>query len=246
MYVFLGLERLWIEYKYIILFMNKILLLIALLTISYSVTIAQDKCAEELQLEKDGLVNIQQIDASLLVELKYSTTDNFIGKDVYGCITHCYLQKAVAEKLKKANQLLQKKYPSLRLLVYDGARARTVQWKLWNALPQYTPQKRKDYVADPREGSIHNYGCAIDLTVAEKSGKVLDMGTKFDYFGELAYPRHEDRLLKAGKLTNEQVKNRQLLRSVMTQSGFTQNTSEWWHYDAMSRKQAKARYGIIE
>lgn len=210
---------------------------------------SQEACPDETRLEAAGLVDVQTVDPTILVDLKYSTTDNFVKQDVYGCITRCFLQKETAEKLAKASRLLREQYPNLRLLVYDGARSRAVQRKLWAALPQYAPKLRENYVANPDEGSIHNYGCAVDLTVAspKKGGpEPLDMGTGYDYFGDLAYPRKEAQMLKAGKLTRQQLENRQILRGVMQKSGFEPITSEWWHFNALSRKQAARRYGIIE
>lgn len=203
-------------------------------------------CPEEKKMETAGLVDIQKIDASILVDLKYTTTDNFVKQDVYGCITRCFLQKLAADKLVKASNYLQKKYPNLRLLVYDGARSRSVQWKFWKAMSHMPPNQREDYVANPTQGSIHNYGCAVDLTLATADGKPLDMGTIFDFFGELAYPRHEARLLKSGKLTKVQVENRRILREAMRMGGFTPIETEWWHFNAISRKKAKATFGIIE
>lgn len=204
------------------------------------------QCDDELRLQKAGLVDVRKLDPSILVELKYSTEDNFMKQDVYDCITHAYLQKKPAEMLAKASSYLQAKYPTYRLLVYDGARSRAVQWKLWKALPNVPPKKRTSFVANPAEGSIHNYGCAVDLTIATADGKPLDMGTHYDYFGDLAYPRKEAELLKAGKLTEKQIANRKILRAAMEGAGFEGITSEWWHFNAFSRKQAAARYGIIE
>lgn len=197
---------------------------------------------------KQGLVNIQTIDPTLLVELKYSTTDNFVKKDVYGDLERAYLQPAIAQKLANANRLLNQLKPGYRLLIYDAARPNSVQYQLWDALDDLhiKESSKPMYVANPKIGSIHNYGCAIDLTVADEKGKPLDMGTTYDFFGPLAYPRSEAAMLKQGKLTQKQVANRTLLRKVMTQSGFTVNTTEWWHFDGMSRKNAKLKYGIIK
>lgn len=205
-------------------------------------------CAQSLEtaMQQQKLVNVQTVDPSILVDLKYSTTDNFTGKDVYGDLTKAYLQPMAAQKLARASRALQKKHPDLRLLVYDAARPRTAQWNLWNALPDLSENERRKYVADPRLGSIHNYGCAVDLTVADASGTPLDMGTKYDFFGELAYPSQETRLLKAGKLTNAQIANRQILRSAMQQAGFSRIEYEWWHFNALSRTKAKAAFRIVE
>ncbi|WP_234736810.1 M15 family metallopeptidase [Tellurirhabdus bombi] len=199
---------------------------------------------------RQGLLDIQKVEPSILVDLKYSTTDNFLGKDIYGDLNRAYLQPAAAKKLAKASSYLKKVKPTYRLLVYDAARSKAAQVNLWNSLklPEGIRQK---YVAPPRLGSIHSYGCAVDLTIAALDGKSgqykpLDMGTKFDYFGDLAYPEKEEALLKAGKLTKKQVENRRLLRSVMAQAGFSSIKTEWWHFNALSRSQAKATYKIVE
>ncbi|GAB3264404.1 M15 family metallopeptidase [Larkinella harenae] len=206
-------------------------------------------CAQgklEQAMIRQGLVDVQQVDPTVLVELKYSTTDNFVGKDVYGDLTRAYLQPMAARKLAKASTLLRQKHPELRLLVYDATRPRSVQWDLWNTLKHLPPAERGKYVSNPRNGSVHNYGCAVDLTLAMPDGKPLDMGTKFDYFGELAYPEKEDQLLRQGKLTQKQVGNRRLLRSVMQKAGFSYLKAEWWHFNAVSRAEAKRLYPIVE
>lgn len=204
--------------------------------------------AIEQKMMEQGLVDIQTVDPDIKVELKYSTTDNFIGKDVYGNLENAYLQPEMAKRLKHANTLLKQSHPGYKLLVYDAARPNSVQYDLWNALDNLKiPQKSKtQYVADPKIGSNHNFGCAVDLTVADEKGIPLDMGTKFDFFGPLAYPRSEQEMLKKGKLSQKQVDNRKILRLVMTQAGFKTNTTEWWHFDGMSKSAARARYGMIK
>ncbi|HWV30410.1 MAG TPA: M15 family metallopeptidase [Dyadobacter sp.] len=203
--------------------------------------------AIEQKMVDRGLVDIQKVDPEILVELKYSTTDNFIGRDVYGELTRAYLQPEMAKRLAKANALLKKEKPGHHLLVYDAARPNSAQYDLWNALDhlEIPARSKTQYVADPKIGSNHNFGCAVDLTVVDENGKPLDMGTKFDFFGPLAYPRSEQEMLKKGKLTARQIENRQLLRKVMTQVGFKVNTTEWWHFDGMSKAQARAKYGMI-
>jgi D-alanyl-D-alanine dipeptidase len=202
-------------------------------------------CPEELRLGKAGLVDIQSLDSTIKIDLKYSTTDNFLKKDVYGCLNRCYLQPKPARQLARASQLLKQQHPHLRLLVYDGVRSRRAQQALWDALQLPEGQKHL-YVAQPARGSIHNYGCAVDLTLATADGKPLDMGTPYDYFGELAYPTREEEMLKAGKLTSRQLENRKLLRSVMQQAGFSPILTEWWHFNALSLKKAQAAYRLVE
>jgi zinc D-Ala-D-Ala dipeptidase len=204
------------------------------------------QCALEQAIEAQGLVNIQEICPNVLVQLAYTTTHNFVKKDVYGCLDQAFLQKRTANMLLNASVALQKINPDLRLVVYDAGRPLQAQYKLWEALPQYEPNERKKYVASPSETSIHNYGCAVDLSIAYTNGKAIDMGTPYDYFGELAYPKAEKKLLATGKLSAEQVANRLLLRKVMRQAGFMPIDYEWWHFNSVSRKQAKKLYAIIQ
>ncbi|MDZ7934304.1 MAG: M15 family metallopeptidase [Emticicia sp.] len=201
----------------------------------------------EQRMIDQGLVDIQTLDSTIMVELKYSTTDNFVKTDVYGDLTRAYLQPKPAEMLVKASKNLQEKYPDYRLLVYDAARPLTVQHILWNLLDSIPPKKREDFVANPADGSIHNFGSAIDLTVYDNvSKKPLDMGTKYDFFGDLAYPRLESKMLKTGKLSSQQVANRIVLREAMIKSGYMRIESEWWHFNAISRARAKSLYKIVE
>lgn len=203
--------------------------------------------ALEKTLQGQGLVNIKTVDSTIMVDLKYSSTDNFFGEDVYGELSNAYFQEITAMKLKKANQELKEKHPELSLLIYDGVRPLSVQHILWNKLDSIPPKKRKDFVADPQEGSIHNYGCAVDLSIIDtQTNKALDMGTKYDYFGYLAYPRKEKEMLESGQLSNIQYQNRLILRTAMISAGFEPITSEWWHFNLYSRKQAKRRFKIIQ
>ncbi len=197
----------------------------------------------EAQLTGQGLINIQSLAPDILVDLKYSTSDNFLGLDTYGELEDCYLQPKAAKMLKQAQANLKKDHPELSLLVYDGARPRSIQRKMW-AIVAGTPSQK--YVANPDRGSVHNYGSAVDLTIATNAGLPLDMGTPFDYFGELAQPRHEEKFLKQKRLSQEQLDNRVLLREVMTQAGFQSISIEWWHFNAVPVKVARTDYQIIE
>ena len=197
-------------------------------------------------ISKHDLVDIQELDPTLLVELKYSTTDNFMKMDVYGDLETCYLRKVPAEMLEKAHSILKENHPNLRLLIYDGLRPRSIQWTLWNTLSDVPELERTNFVADPRSGSIHNFGAAVDLTVAHKNGVSLDMGTHYDYFGDLAFLRLEDSLVVVGDLKQEQVNNRLILRHAMTEAGFSLITTEWWHFDSFPYKETKTKFTIIE
>jgi D-alanyl-D-alanine dipeptidase len=200
-------------------------------------------CELEMKLVKAGLVNVREIDGTLLVDLKYGCPRNFMGANVYGDLKECYLRKEAALMLKKAHDILKARRPELRLLVADGCRPRSVQRRMWEIV-KGTPMQR--YVANPAAVSMHNRGAAVDITIADENGNRLDMGVPMDHFGVLSHPGEEARLLKEGKLTARQVANRRLLREVMTKAGFQYLSIEWWHFNACDRKTAASRYGIIE
>lgn len=200
----------------------------------------------EQTLIDQGLVNLEEYIPGLKVELMYSTTDNFFEQDVYGDLTQAYLQPEVADRLKKAQEMLQREYPNLTLLVYDGVRPLSVQQILWDNLDK--PDSIKPlYVADPKVGSLHNFGVAVDLTIFDtEAGRLLDMGTDYDFFGYQAYPDRELEMMAEGKITRAQVANREILRKVMKASGFTGIGSEWWHFNAFSRSEAGEKFEIVK
>ena len=218
-------------------------LLIAL-TISYSYCPSGFARPDEpTQYNIEDLVNIADINNRIIVNLAYSTPDNFLSQDLYGSFNTCYLRKEAAIKLDIAQSLLEQRRQGFKLIVYDGLRPRNVQYQMWRVV-KGTPQE--DYVADPEKGSLHNFGAAVDVSIVDDQGLLLDMGTPFDYFGELAQPRYEIRFLSEGRLTAEQINNRKLLREVMTAAGFQSIQDEWWHFNAFSPEEVKRRYEIVE
>ncbi len=191
-----------------------------------------------------GLVDVATVAPDVQVALQYSTADNFLGRDVYGDLERCFLQPEAARMLAKADAHLRGRRPDLRLRALDCARPHHVQVAMW-ALVAGTPQQK--YVANPHgaTGSIHNYGCAVDLTLATTDGAPLDMGTPFDHFGPASEPRHEAEMLAAGKLTALHAANRALLREAMTAAGFLPLASEWWHFNCASAAETRRRYPRI-
>ena len=203
----------------------------------------------EERLILQGLVNVQEIDTTIIVDLKYSGTDNFMGEDVYGDLQRCYLQPEVARMLMRAHHILKERHHRYRFIVYDGARPRSVQRKMWHLVKNTDLRK---YVAHPHTGSNHNFGAAVDLSLAEITDpeqnryRLLDMGTPYDHFGPLAQPRHERKFLREGLLTGEQVRNRETLRRAMRDAGFRPLAIEWWHFNAFDSSTIRRRYRIIE
>ncbi|MDP5168855.1 MAG: M15 family metallopeptidase [Bacteroidia bacterium] len=198
----------------------------------------------EQSLRDAGLVNVQDIDPTIRVDLAYSTEDNFLHTDVYGDLRRCYLQPEVAQMAAKASACLLTKDAKLRLIIFDGVRPRSVQYKMWDIVKGTDQQ---EYVAAPSGGGgLHNYGVAIDLGLYHVDTGLVDMGTPFDYFGELAQPRFETRFVKEGLLSQQQLDNRRALRACMLEAGFAGILSEWWHFNAFPKEIARQKYKIVE
>ncbi|MDH5557511.1 MAG: M15 family metallopeptidase [Alphaproteobacteria bacterium] len=177
------------------------------------------------------------------VDLRYATVNNFTGQNLYGEFDSAFLHGIAAAKLRDAVARLRRINPEYQLVIFDALRPRSVQWQLWEKVVGTDQQK---YVANPKGGSIHNYGFAVDISILDGAGRELDMGTPFDDFTPLAQPRYEEKFLKEGRLTEAQIANRRLLRRVMEEAGFSSLRLEWWHFNALPRAEVKANYKIIE
>jgi D-alanyl-D-alanine dipeptidase len=192
------------------------------------------------------LVNIQALDPRIQVDLKYAGDDNFMHQVLYDTLRHLYLQREVAERLVKVQDFLDSLRPGYRLLIYDGVRPRQVQQEMWDALDSIPRIRRGKFVSNPALGSVHNFGAAVDLTLVDAKGKVLDMGAAYDEFSEIAFPSHEARFRASGELSAAQLANRQLLRRVMCSQGFSNIPSEWWHFNAYTRITASQKFQLLE
>lgn len=193
-----------------------------------------------------GLVDVKERIPEVVVDLKYASTDNFMKADVYGGLRRCFLVPEAAEMLAKAHAILKERAPSLTFVMFDCARPRRVQRLMWEVV-KGTPSQ--SYVANPytRTGSLHNYGCAADMSLYDlEKGEPVDMGTPYDYFGKLAEPRHELTFWKQGKLKSEQLANRLLLREVMLRAGWHLLRNEWWHFNCADNATVRRKYAIIE
>jgi D-alanyl-D-alanine dipeptidase len=189
------------------------------------------------------LVDITEINPDILVDLKYSTEENFLHADLYGDLETCFLQSEVANMLSRAQEQLSLLKPGYRLIVYDCLRPRSVQREMWNLVKGTT---KEPYVVSPEKGSMHNYGAAVDLSVVDERGNPLDMGTDFDHFGDLSQPKMERKFREKNKLSSEQIANRLLLRMVMVQAGFIWIDEEWWHFNADTRENIMKSYDMLE
>jgi D-alanyl-D-alanine dipeptidase len=173
------------------------------------------------------LVEICAESGDVLIDLAYGTDRNFCGAAIYRR-SACYLHQDAAERLSTAVTLAR----ALRyqLKIFDAFRPSEAQWMLWNHKPD------PDYLADPRRGSPHSMGIAVDLTlVASETGTELDMGTGFDDFTPSSW--HGSLLVPA-----DAQMNRLILLGIMTAAGFDFYKREWWHYQLF---QPRGRYPVL-
>lgn len=167
---------------------------------------------------KNELIELAKLDPTLKLDIRYATKNNFLQKIIYK-EARAFLQKPVAEALIKVHKKV--KNDDYGLLIFDGYRPWSVTKLFWDEID---PSKRK-FVADPKVGSIHNRGCAVDLSLyVLKTGAEIKMPSEYDTFNESAYPAYK------GGLQEERNK-RDYLINVMKEEDFTVNPNEWWHYD---------------
>ncbi len=157
---------------------------------------------------------VTQLDDRLSLDLRYATANNFVEEKMYEC-PRCFLRPEAALALQKVHSKLIADGYYLKLL--DCYRPKSVQEKLWAKVPNAS------YVTPPKKGSMHNRGFAVDVTILDKEGNELDMGSEFDFFGRQAHHDFYD-------LDPEILARRKLLKEAMAQFGFKHIRTEWWHY----------------
>lgn len=170
------------------------------------------------------LVELIRIDPRLKLDIRYATPDNFAGQPVYS-EARAFLQRPAAEALVRVHDKLRKQGYSL--LIYDGYRPWSVTKHFWDI----TPPEKRNFVADPKDGSRHNRGAAVDLTLLDlKTGKPVQMPSEFDEFTERSAITYQGGSAESRRL-------RDLLRSAMESEGFLPYPDEWWHYDFQGWKE---------
>ena len=151
-----------------------------------------------------------------IVDLKYAGIDNFMHTKLYPAVTTTYLRLAASDALFSVMAELRTKHMTIK--IWDAYRPYSVTEKMWE------PVKDDRYAADPKFGSGHNRGIAVDLTIVDLiTNKELDMGTGFDNFSDTAHQDYKN-------LPENVLQNRALLRSLMEKHGFKALETEWWHY----------------
>ena len=192
------------------------------------------------------LVNIKSLDSTIQVNLRYSDTNNFLKYNLYDGLRNAYFNCETALRVCAAQFYLKQINPDLSLVVLDASRPQHIQQMMWDSLKLH-PDKKLFYLSRPEETSMHNYGCAVDVTILNiKTNTFLDMGTDFDFFGNLSEPIYEAQYLKNGQLSHEAYDNRILLRKVMQRAKMNPITSEWWHFSLCSKPEAIAKYKLIK
>jgi D-alanyl-D-alanine dipeptidase len=198
----------------------------------------------EKKFINSGLVDVGTIDNTIQVDLVNSDPKkNYFRENYYNGLDKAYLRKEVAIKLSNAQSILKTNHPKFSLLILDAARPGSVSKKMYQKMKG---TKFEKYVANPKRGSMHNYGIAVDITVVDEKSKELDMGfspfrkSKLELYWQFAK-------IKMGfKLNKEQAGNRKLLTDTMKKAGFLPLSYEWWHFNGMPKERARRKYKIIE
>ena len=164
------------------------------------------------------LVDVAALDTTIRLDVRYATTDNFLGSRFYDS-PRVFLQRPAAEAVVRAHQWLRRR--GYGILIHDGYRPWYVTKVFWDA----TPPALRWLVANPANGSRHNRGCAVDLTLYDlATGAVVDMGGTYDEATERSQPEYP--------VSSDLARwHRELLRQALVQEGFARNPGEWWHFD---------------
>jgi D-alanyl-D-alanine dipeptidase len=190
----------------------------ALWLILVSGAFAQTAPPQEQDKRKAHLIELISLDDTIKLDIRYATENNFMGRKVYP-EARAFMQKPAAKAIARVHKKLKKQ--GLGLVIYDGYRPWTITKLFWDTV---APEQRK-FVADPAKGSKHNRGCAVDLGIFDvKTGLAVPMPSGYDEFTDRASPNYTGG-------TEEERRNRDLLRSLMEAEGYTVNPDEWWHFD---------------
>jgi D-alanyl-D-alanine dipeptidase len=173
---------------------------------------------EKGDFRKPDLVDLETLEKGIKLDIRYASTDNFLSTPVYR-EARAFLQRPAAEALARAHRALAPL--GYGLLVHDAYRPWYVTKVFWDA----TPPEGKIFVADPSQGSRHNRGCAVDLTLYDlKTGRAVAMPSVYDEQSPRAFPDYPGG-------TGEERLRRQILRRAMEDAGFSVFEFEWWHFD---------------
>ncbi len=192
------------------------------------------------------LTNINNLDSSIKIDLKYADTNNFLHINFYDGLRKAYFPCEVANRLCNAQFFLKQQNKNFSLIIFDATRPLHLQQLMWDSL-KIESNLKYNYLAPPFQESLHNYGCAVDVGIIDiTTNKLLDMGTNFDSFNKLSQPVYEFQFLKTGELSKNALENRKLLRKVMHLANFYGITSEWWHFNYCTKEQAILKFKLVK
>lgn len=170
-------------------------------------------------------------------DLRYASENNFAGRVLYAGFDCAWLRREAALGLEQAARWLAGARPGWQLLVLDALRPQRVQEAIW-ADAAGTPTQM--YFADPKRGSIHSFGMAVDVTLLDPRGREVDMGSGYDEMTLRSHPAMDSEHLALGVLSAAQVAERGWLHAAMVRGGFHGIPTEWWHYDHGDRDLVRA------
>lgn len=199
----------------------------------------------EIRYRESGLTDIGKLNSKIRIDLKYASEDNFMHQNMYGDLKVAYLEPQLAMAVCHAQEDLEKYKPGHRLVIFDAARPLGIQKKMFEKV-RGTEQER--YVAQPdnNRGGYHNYGMAVDLSIEDANGTLLDMGTEFDHFGPEAHVGNEGELLRRGEIGMEAYCNRMFLYYLMGKNGLIPYEFEWWHYQLDIHEECKNEHTLLD
>ncbi|NTW56329.1 MAG: M15 family metallopeptidase [Chlorobiaceae bacterium] len=166
--------------------------------------------------ESIDFVDVGELEPAIVLDIRYATNNNFTGQAIYP-VARCLLRRDAALRLLRVQQALSRQ--GYRLIVFDCYRPLTVQKRFWEIMPD------ERYVADPSKGSRHNRGAAVDVSLADSTGKPLLMPTSYDDFSVKAHRDWKGAAPQA-------LRNSGVLEAAMKAEGFEPFPTEWWHFDA--------------
>jgi D-alanyl-D-alanine dipeptidase len=196
------------------------LVLAALVFLALPLSAGQDSAAvhPDTTLQHADLVELVRLDSTIHLDIRYATSRNFMRRPMYDQ-ARAFLQRSAANALIRVHRRLRKL--GYGILVFDGYRPWRVTKKFWDE----TPPLQHRFVANPRKGSRHNRGCAVDCSLYDlRTGREVAMPTPYDDFTNAAAAR-------AWSGTQEERRTRDLLRTAMEREGFRVEKEEWWHFD---------------
>lgn len=192
---------------YYALGVRRVVLLVLIASCAPAVAGSRDKPGD--------LVELSTMIPDAVIDIRYATKDNFTGEQLYP-VARCKLRRAVATRLARAAKLLRAKHR--RLLVWDCYRPTSIQDTLWKLVPD------ERYVANPKQGSRHSRGAAVDVGLVDADGNAVTLPTKFDEFSEAAH--------RVNALKGDPGREARTLEAAMKRAGFVGMPTEWWHFDA--------------